>query len=279
MGLALRPAATVFTARRSRGRYGNALQWHLGLDPHDGLPQLDWEDRIELKIITVWRRGGRVVCDKLKVCDLAHDPWHKLSNVLWVFVDRLTRVVIGHRFTRLAGASRELLETSWLLDPHFDSPSLFVEAREQDDRQAPAYYLSAHYLRESGIVPSELPGVFAFDPKWMREARSSHRGAEPLFTLWRGQAESELCCPRCGGRIRTDLGTVREVGSAPAVHALAGGTECALRAHCVIDVGRLPIGEHHPGRRELEEALEDRCPPERVWRLTDRVMEPEDHLH
>ncbi len=250
-----------------------------GLDPHDGLPQLDWEDRIELKIITVWRRGGRVVCDKLKVCDLALDPWHKLSNVCWVFVDRLTRVVVGHRFSRLAGAARESLELSWQLDPHFDSPQLFVEAREQDDRQAPAYYLSARYLRASGILPPELPGVYAFDPKWMREARSSHRGAEPLFTLWRGQSEAELRCPRCGGRVRTDLATVREVGSAPAVHALAGGSECALRAHCVIDVSRLPIGEHHPGRRELEEALEDRCAPERVWRLTDRVMEPEDHLH
>ncbi len=278
-GLALRPAAIAYTAQRSRGRYGNALQWHLGLDPHDGLPQLDWEDRIELKIITVWRRGGRIVCDKLKVCDLALDPWHKLSNVLWVFVDRLTRVVVGHRFTRFAGAARELLETSWRLDPHFDSPPLFVEAREQDDRQAPAYYVSARYLRAAGILQEELPGVFAYDAKWMREVRASHRGAEPLFTLWRGQDASSVRCARCDGRVRTDLALVSEVGSAPAVHALAGGSECALRAHCVVDVRRLPLDVEHPGRRDLEEALEGLVPPERVWRLTDRVGEPEDHLH
>ena len=279
MGLALCPAATAFTAPRSRGRYGNALQWHFGLEPHDGLPQLDWEDRIELKIVTVWRRGGRIVCDKLKVCDLALDPWHKLSNVLWVFVDRLTRVVVGHRFTRLAGAPRELLETSWRLDPHFDRPSLFVEAREQDERQAPAYYISAGYLRAAGILPEELPGVFVYDAKWMQEVRASHRGAEPLFTLWRGQDPSALRCARCGGRVRSDLARVREVGTAPAVHALAGGSECALRAHCVVDARRLPIAVEHPGRSDLEEALEGLVPPERVWRLTDRVGEPEDHLH
>ncbi|MEZ4382056.1 MAG: hypothetical protein R3A79_11965 [Nannocystaceae bacterium] len=279
LGLALRPAAAVFTAQRSRGRFGNALQWHLGLEPHDGLAQLDWEDRIELKIITVWRRGGRIVCDKLKVCDLALDPWHKLSNVLWVFVDRLTRVVVGHRFWRLAGPGRAALEASWRMDPHFDSPPLFVEAREQDDRQAPAYYVAAQWLREAGILPEALPGVFAFDAAWWREARASFRRAEPLFTLWRGEAEGQLRCPRCGGRVRADLPRVREEGGSPAVHDLTGGGACALRPHYVVAADRLPLGPHHPGRMELEEAVEGRLSEERVWRLTDRVIEPEDHLH
>ncbi|MCB9701420.1 MAG: hypothetical protein H6711_05985 [Myxococcales bacterium] len=279
LGLALAPAAGLFTARRSRGRFGNALQWHFGLDPHDGLPRLDWEDRIELKVVSVWRRGGAIVADKLKVCDLALDPWHKLSNVLFVFVDRLTRVVVGHRFWRLAGPAREALEASWRLDPHFDRPHLFVEAREQDERQAPAYYVSASWLREAGILPRELPGVFTYDAAWWREARASHRRAEPFLTLWRGEAGSSVPCPRCGGRVQARLDVVREEGGAPAVHALPGGAECALRAHYVIDAGRLPIGPGHPERRELEAALEGRVASEQVWRLADRVAEPEDHLH
>ena len=87
-----------------RGRHGNALQWHFGLEAHDSEAVLDWEDRIEIKMVSVWsNRSGDVLCDKLKVCDQGIDPWHKLANVLWVFVDRMSRVVLGHRFTHLAG--------------------------------------------------------------------------------------------------------------------------------------------------------------------------------
>ncbi|MCA9688062.1 MAG: hypothetical protein KC636_00520, partial [Myxococcales bacterium] len=58
LGLPLAPAAELVTPARSRGRFGNALQWHLGLEPHDGAATLDWEDRIEIKMVSVWRRRG-----------------------------------------------------------------------------------------------------------------------------------------------------------------------------------------------------------------------------
>lgn len=278
LGLPLAPATELLTARHSRGRHGNALQWHFGLEVHDGEARRDWEDRIEIKVVTVWRRGGAVVCDKLKVCDLALDPWDKLANVLWVFVDRVTRVVVGHRFTRLAGDARRELEAAWALDPHFDRPLLFVEAREQEGRQAPAYYLAAAWLR-AHVVPPEIPGVFTFDAAWWAEARGpQRRRGEPFVVLWRGEAGA-VACPRCGGRIHVDAARLGAEGAAPGVHAMPFGPECALRGHYLIDARLLPLDARHPDRRDLEDALEGRIGPDQVWRLADRVAEPEDHLH
>ncbi len=280
LGLPLGPAMELVTARRSRGRYGNALQWHFGLDTHDGLPQLDWEDRIEIKMLTVWRQqAGKIRCDKLKVCDQQLDPWHKLSNVLWVLVDRVTRVVVGSRLTHLAGPMRERLERCWGQDPHFDNPVMFVEAREQDGRQAPAYYLAARWFREEGILPESLPGVYRYDAKWFRESRHQHgRKLDPLVALWR-PGERELACPRCQGRLLVEPDRVAKNGWAPAKHTMPLGDACALRGHLVVDATKLPLDNHHPYRSELEAGIERRVAAEQVWRLADRVIEPEDHLH
>ncbi|HEY8379134.1 MAG TPA: hypothetical protein VIK91_21725, partial [Nannocystis sp.] len=279
-GLALGPAAELVTPRGSRGRYGSALQWHFGLQPHDGLDHLDWEDRIELKLVSVWRgRDGALQCDKLKVCDLTIDPWRKLANVLWVFADRLTRVVVGHRFTCLAGPMRERLEEAWGLDPHFDKPVLFVEAREQDQRQAPAYYLSAAWFRAEGILPDALSGVFPFDARWWASARGSGRGREPLVTLWRGEPRGALVCPRCGGKVHADPERLAREGWSPAVHAMPFGERCGLAGHFALAADRLPLAPGEPGRTALERALLRLDPPDHVERLADHVVEPEDHLH
>ena len=279
-GLALGPAADLVAPRGSRGRYGSALQWHFGMEPHDGLDRLDWEDRIELKLVSVWRaREGAPACDKLKVCDLTIDPWHKLSNVLFVFADRLTRVIVGHRFFRLAGPVRERLELAWGQDPHFDRPQLFVEAREQDTRQAPAYYLSAAWLRAAEVLPDALPGVFPFDARWWSTARTGARGRDPCATLWRGEPGEPLVCPRCAGPIHADLARVAREGWAPAVHAMPFGGACALRAYFLLDAAPLALPPGAPGRATLEAALEGRLAPDQVERLSDHVIEPEDHLH
>src|SRR6187399_2221717 len=76
IGLPLGPAAARVASMRSRGRYGNALQWHFGLAAHDSAARLDWEDRIEIKLVSVWRRGlADVGTDKVKICDARIDPW------------------------------------------------------------------------------------------------------------------------------------------------------------------------------------------------------------
>lgn len=280
LGLALGPAAALVAPRGSRGRYGSALQWHFGLEPHDGQARLDWEDRIELKLVSVWRtREGALACDKVKVCDVAIDPWRKLSNVLWVLADRLTRVVVGHRFTRLAGALRTRLEASWGLDPHFEQPQIFVEAREQEERQAPAYYLAAGWLKAEGIVPARASGVFPFDARWWGASTSAGRGREPQIALWRGEARGPLPCPRCAGPLHVDVARVAEEGWAEAQHAMPFGDACALRGHLVVDGARLVLAAGAPGRTELEAALEGRLEVGRATRLADEVPEPDDHLH
>ena len=172
VGLPLGAAAELVAPDRSRGRHGNALQWHLGLPPHDGQARLDWEDRIEIKLVSVWQRAGAVVCDKLKVSDVAVDPWRKLSNVLWVFADRLTRVVVGTRAWSLRGAARERLSSAWSLDPHFDQPALVVEARERaDGSAAPSYYLAARWLAERACELGQ-----ALDCEGLGELRALGRG-------------------------------------------------------------------------------------------------------
>ena len=138
IGMPLRPAAEMLDVRRSRGRYGNALQWHLGLESHDSEATLDWEDRIEIKLVSVWRRGGRVVADKLKVCDASQDPSRKLSNLVLVFADRLTRVVVGARHVVLAGDRRRRLVQRWGQDPHFRLAEAKVFTRRRQGRGRPA---------------------------------------------------------------------------------------------------------------------------------------------
>ena len=288
LGLGLGPAAALVAPIHARGRFGNALQWHFGLDPHDSSEQLDWEDRIELKLVSLWRRSdGQTTSDKLKVGDITMDPWRKLGNVLWVFADRMTRVIVGHRFGRLAGAQRTSLAAAWDADPHFDRPALFVEAREQDLRQAPAYYLSAAWLAEhvlpgnllpGNLPPGNLPGVYRFDARWWSEARHhGKRRRDPQLALWRGE-QGQLACPRCGGPLRFESEKVRADGWAPAVHAMPIGPDCGLRAHAVVDAAGLPVPADALGW-DLAAAVEGRVAPAQVERLSDRVLEPEDHEH
>ncbi len=280
IGLPLGPAAQLLSSRHSRGRHGNALQWHLGLDSHDGAPVLDWEDRIEIKLVSVWRRGrgakARVACDKLKVCDLAVDPWHKLSNVMWVFADRLTRVVVGATQTGLSGDSLGRLATAWTSDPHFDHPLLFVEAREHDGRSAPAYYLSARWLELESILPPVGPGIFPFDGGWWSAARATH-GRDPWITVVDGSAAA-VQCPRCGGPISYSPPELAGDGWAGARHGMPADPACLIRSHLVVDTAGLLDSELW--RPEVvRSGIEGRWTPDDLDRLADLVPEPEDHLH
>jgi hypothetical protein len=279
-GVPLGPAAEHLIEARGRGRHGNALQWHLGLDVHDTRPEPDWEGRIEVKLISVWQRAdGRLSCDRVKVCDVAVDPWRKLGNVLFVFADRLTRVVLGHRLFRLAGASRERLAHAWLVDPHFGSPSLMLESREGKGKMAPAYYLAARWLEQEGLLPSTPVGVgYRFDASWWRSTRSEHGGRDPLVTLARIDHGDSTACLRCGGALRTDLARVFEIGWAPAMHTMPHAGACALRGHVVVDPRRLPEPASCSDA-ELFAGVEARVGAEQLWRLADRVPEPDDHQH
>jgi hypothetical protein len=277
VGLPLGPAAALVASGRSRGRHGNALQWHLGLSPHDAEARLDWEGRIEIKLVSVWLRAGAVVCDKLKVGDVAVDPWHKLSNVLWVFADRLTRVVVGTRAWSLRGAARERLARAWALDPHFDQPDLLVEANERADGGAsPAYYLTARWLAAEGLLPEPGPGIFPFDARWWQTTRAEH-GQDPLpsVAIERGGQQR---CRRCGGPLRFSGEAVAAEGWAPAHHGMPMGRGCAPRGHFVVD-GRRLLMPAELAAADVLDALEQRIPREAVWRLSERVPEPDDHLH
>lgn len=282
-GVPLGPAAQHLSEARGRGRHGNALQWHFGLDAHDSRPEPDWEGRIEIKLISVWQRAdGRLSCDRVKVCDVAMDPWHKLGNVLFVFADRLTRVVLGHRFHRLAGPSRERLARAWGVDPHFDQPALMLESRENRQRRgemAPAYYLASRWLEQEGLLPAQPVGVgYRFDANWWRTTRAEHGGRDPLVTLARVDHGELTDCPRCRGRLRCDLERVFEIGWAPALHSMPLGDACALRGHVVVDPRRLPAPTLLSDAEQFE-GVEGRIPREKLWRLADRVLEPDDHEH
>lgn len=279
-GVPLGPAAHHLMAGGGRGRHGNALQWHLGLDAYDARPVPDWEGRIELKLISVWQRADGVLsCDRVKICDVAVDPWRKLGNVLFVFADRLTRVVLGHRFYRLAGPSRERLAQAWAADPHFDRPALMLESREGKRGMAPAYYLAARWLEAEGLLPRGPVGVgYRFDANWWRSIRADHRGRDPLVTLARAEQGELTACPRCRGQLRTDLERVFELGWAPAFHTMPLGEACGLRGHVVVDPRRLPEPAT-ASDAELFAGVEARVPADKLWRLADRVPEPEDHEH
>lgn len=278
IGLPLGPAANAVASKRSRGRHGNALQWHLGLASHDAEAVLDWEDRIEIKLVSVWKSsdGRSLCCDKLKVSDIAVDPWHKLSNVVFVFADRLTRVVVGAVFFRLAGRARESLARSWELDPHFEHPDLFVEARETANRRAPAYYVSSRWLCDE-VLPRSLPGVLPFDPGWWSRVRAEH-GRDPLATVVDPRSTSPVHCPRCRGPIAFDPETLGRRGWSSAQHGLPWGDACAIRGHYVVSTAELhPCSLLTP--EEFRAGLESRVAPSQVLRLTDCVPEPDDHLH
>jgi len=277
VGLPLSPAADVVAPGRSRGRHGNALQWHLGLSSHDSEACLDWEDRIEIKLVSVWLRGGAVVCDKLKVGEITVDPWHKLANVLWVFADRLTRVVVGTRQWSLRGDSRMRLAQSWSVDPHFDQPDLFVEARDRaDGTSSPSYYLAARWLAGEGLLPEIGPGIFPFDSRWWGQMRAEH-GHDPLASVALDPSGHQRC-RRCGGPVRFDPARVESAGWAPAQHGMPMGPQCAPRGHFVIDGRRLLMPSELPAEDMLD-GLEQRIPREAIWRLSERVPEPEDHFH
>jgi hypothetical protein len=265
IGLPLGPAAALVASTRSRGRHGNALQWHLGLDAHDGSALPDWEGRIEIKLVTVWRAGGRIACDKLKVCDATIDPWAKLANVLFVFADRMTRVVVGHVFFRLEGAAGDRLARSWHVDAHFDAPDLFIESRDSASASAPAYYVSARWLLDH-VIPAELPGVL--------EGARATRGTPLALAI----AGPQRRCPRCGAPLRWDDARVAAAGWAEAHHGLPLAGPCATAEHVVIDGARLPAAAAlSPAERDA--TLEGRVDATRLSRLVERVVEPDDHGH
>jgi hypothetical protein len=277
VGVPLGAAAERVSSRRSRGRYGAAVQWHLGLAPHDADARLDWEDRIEIKLVSVWARGDHEVgCDKVKVCDLAIDPWHKLGNVLWVFADRLTRVVVATRQTRMAGDVRARLADAWTEDPHFGQPALFVEAREQAGRSAPAYYLAASWFAAERLLPAPGPGILEFDARWWSEARTRAGGRDPWPSL--ATSDGEQRCRRCGEAIRFDAAAVRARGWAPAWHGLSAAP-CGLRGHFAVDPARLLAPP--PGGLQLDETLGmlEGLPGAAAIRTFERVPEPGDHGH
>jgi hypothetical protein len=279
-GLPLGPAAHMLTHARGRGRHGNALQWHFGLEVHDSVPTPDWEGRIEIKLVSVWQRGdGRLRSDRVKVCEAAVDPWAKLGNVLFVFADRLSRVVLGHRFFQFAGRSRVELERAWTLDPHFERPALMLESREGREGMAPAYYLASSWLTEVGLLPSEPVAVgYGFHAQWWQSVRAEHDGREPLLTLAREDRGASTPCPRCRGRLRVDLAEVFDRGWASATHLMPIGPTCGLRGHAVLDPRRLPEPACATDDEQFA-GVEGRTSASQLWRLADRVGEPDDHGH
>jgi hypothetical protein len=269
VGLPLGAAAAALSSARSRGRHGNALQWHLGLAAHDANAEPDWEGRIELKLVTVWRARGRVVCDKLKVCDAEIDPGRKLANVMFVLADRTTRVVVGHRAFTLQGPAWAQLAASWHADLHFDAPSLFMESRQGRGGASPAYYVSAAWL--SAFVLHEPPGV-------LEPLRAAPLSGEPLVTLVEGDGSARVPCPRCGGPLTFEFTVLRRRGLAPAHHGMPLAGACAIRPHIVVERGRVPASSVL-GVDDRDAALQGACAPERIARLVDLVPEPLDHGH
>ena len=75
----------------------------------------------------------------------------------------------------------------------FQRQSYVVEAREQDGRQAPAYYLAAAWFRDADLLPGTATGVLPFDARWWQTVRSGAHGRDPRVTLWRGEPSGR--CP------------------------------------------------------------------------------------
>lgn len=269
-GLPLGAAAAAIASPRSRGRHGNALQWHLGLSSHDAKAEPDWERRIEIKLVTVWRTRSGLTCDKLKVCDGDIDPWRKLDNALFVFADRLTRVVVGHRFVTRTAEVHASLVAAWTADTHFDAPALFVEARDGEGGARPAYYVSASWLA-AHVLPATLPGVF--DAR-----RGAVRSGDPLLTVVEEGGGASVPCPRCGAGMAFDAAALLRRGAVPAHHGLPLTGSCATREHVVLARSRVLVNDVL-GPDETLATLQSRVRADRVARLVDHVAEPDDHRH
>jgi hypothetical protein len=229
-----------------------------------------------VKLVSVARRiDGGWSAEKNKVCEVGADPWRKLANVLFVFADRLTRVVLGSAQFHLDERAREELARSWAADPHFSEPCLFVEARDGPAGSSPAYYVSGRWLA-AHVLPTGDPGVGAhFDAAAIGRARREHAGRPALLTVVPAR-EERAPCPRCGGSLGWTPGP-RPFAAPVARHANPGGA-CALHAHAVVPAPALP----RPRSCSVEEmvaGVEGRVGPSQLWRLADRVPEPEDHLH
>jgi hypothetical protein len=280
IGLPLGAAARVLTGGRSRGRHGVALQWHFGLDAHDTRAEPDWEGRIEIKLVSLWQRGEGVTADKVKVCDVGLDPAEKLGNVLWVFADRATRIVVGHCFTVLSGHVRERLVAGWHADPHFESAPIVLEQRRRvGEVSAPAYYLQPSYLRDVGILPAHVPhGVLPFDATWWRTTRSHHAGRDPLWAVVDAGGHETSACPRCGAPLHFNHTRLVADGWSPASHAPSGAPSCLIHGHAVVDATVLPA-PRSCSVAEQHDALTGAQETHRLLRLSDRVPEPEDHEH
>ena len=278
-GLVLGPASEQLMRGRSRGRYGNALQWHFGLAKSDALAELDWENRIEIKLVSVWRRSdGSWACDKLKVCDHAIDPWHKLSNVLWVCADRMTRVILGTHLTTLSGDFLNRLSRSWSMDPHFDRPDLWIESRESEGQQAPAYYLTSSILQEFVLDPARLTASACpvmFDGVMWTHWRQI--GASPRFLLTEAGRLSHRC-PSCGEALELQNATRIDRGWAELMHPRAMGRPCERSVWLALDGGHVP-SSMVMSRDEQASALLDPCNPSVLFRLADVCPEPDDHMH
>ena len=72
---------------------------------------------------------------------------------------------------------------------------------------------------------------------------------------------------------------LRAEGWSPAVHAMPLGPDCGLKAHAVISAAGLPLAPGSLGFDELVLAVESRVAPSQVVRLSDQVLEPDDHQH
>ena len=124
----------------------------------------------------------------------------------FVLVDRITRVVVGHRLFGLQGPARAALVDRWSADPHFERAPLFIEDRSQGDRSAPAYYLSSSWLVETLGLHGPMSGVYPFDGGTWTRLRQEGRGRDPLLSVLDARAQqSAHRCSRCGGTLRRIL--------------------------------------------------------------------------
>ncbi len=303
-GICLAPAARVVAPARSRGRHGLALQWHLGLAAHDPSPLPDWEERIEVKLLTVWRRSdGTLASDKVKICEASSDPNAKLANVLWVLADHATRVVVGHTYTVLAGPMRAELESSWYEDPHFGEPTIYVESRDSGRACSPAYYLTPSFVSKHVLAPmGPLSGVFehtsslaasaqaraAFGLEDRASAAAMTTGPDTYSSAGSLQAPALVAdahslspsdpvrCPSCTGELLVTGQDLAQRGVLFAAHRLARG--CPHPWVRVVDQSAL-VPATICSRSEQIDLVVDRVPLASIWRVSDRVLEPEDHLH
>lgn len=279
VGLPLGMAAQRLMDGQGRGRHGNALQWHLGLDIRDGRAQLDWENRIEIKLVSVWRtQSGAWSCDKLKVCDHNVDPWHKLSNVLWVFADRMTRVVLTTQLRPLQGALREAMARAWTQDPHFGAPDLFVESRDRGEAMSPAYYLSSAIMRSAVVQPAAVTVPSRSPLMWDPIAAASWRKQrhEPVWVLIDEDAPMPRC-PVCNAALGIEDTQGVERGWVPLVHA-PSQSPCQAWNWIGVDGAHVPPSPVL-SRIEQLQALMAIPGQGELLRLADRCIEPLDHGH